>query len=252
MPSAPPPLYFDWQFWSAVVAVVALLLTQLPPVRQWFLPRRLEVEVHSRLRVAHWIGNPHVSIFTSIRNTGGRSLRVKKISASISRDGNELGAFPAQNYYEKLSDQATVLFVPFTLHPGESWGHGVNLYKDFDRATEKSVREGISALSSDISSKLEARPDSEKSLIAAEPELIEPFTALFDRLFSWDPGEYVIELNVEAEPGGASFVQSYRFVLFESDTKELRSYAEDFKFGGGVVYNSQKHSGIFVPLQPKS
>lgn len=250
MPLDSSPLYLDWQFWAAIVAGLALVLSQLPPIKLWFMPRRLEVEVHSKLRVAHWIGNPHLSLFTSIRNTGGRSLRIKAINVSVTRDGKVLGLHPAQNYYEKLSDQATVLFVPFTLHPEDSWEHGVNFYKDFDRATEKSIREHVSALTVDINGKLESRPESEKAPVVAEQSLVEPFTALFNRLFCWIPGEYVVELKVEAEPGGASFAQTYRFTLFESDTNELRSYADDFKLGGGIMYNSQRHQGIFVPLQP--
>ena len=251
MPGDPSPLYLDWQFWAAIVAGLALVLSQLPPIKLWFIPRKLEVEVNSRLRVAHWLGNPHLSLFTSVRNTGGRALRIKTIHISVNRDGEALGIYPAQNYYEKLSDQATVLFVPFTLHPGDSWEHGVNCYRDFDRATEKSIRESVSLLTADINGKLEARSDSEKATqVVGVQNLVEPFTVLFNRFFCWTPGEYVVELKVGAEPGGASFVQKYRFTLFESDTNELRSYADDFKFGGGIMYNNQRHQGIFVPLQP--
>lgn len=250
MPVDQSPLYLDWQFWAAIVAGLALVLSQLPPIKLWFLPRKLDVEVHSRLRVAHWIGNPHISLFTSIRNTGGRSLRIKTVDISITRDGEALGLHPAQNYYEKVSDHATVLFLPFTLQPGDSWEHGVNFYKDFERATEKSIREHISALTADINGKLESKPESDKEPVVAEQHLVDPFKVLFDRLFFWIPGEYVVELRVGAEPGGASFTQKYRFTLFESDTSELRSYVEDYKLGGGLMYNTQRHIGIFVPLQP--
>ena len=171
---------------------------------------------------------------------------------SVARDGQLLGQYPAQNYYERLSDQSMVLFVPFTLRPGDSWEHRTNFFNEFDRATEKLYRESASALTTDIGAKLNARRDTEKSPVVAEAFLVEPFSNLFDRLFAWIPGEYVVELQVQAEPGSASFAQRYRFTLFESDTLELRSYADDFKFGGGIMYNSQRHSGIFVPLQPHS
>jgi hypothetical protein len=71
---------------------------------------------------------------------------------------------------------------------------------------------------------------------------------LFDKLFIWQPGEYVAELIVEAEPGSASFSRKYRFTLYESDSSELRAHIEDYKFGGGVSYNSDKHASVFVPL----
>ena len=250
MPAVQSSLYLDWQFWAAVAAFLALILSQLPPVRLWFLPRRLEVEVHSKIQVTHKVGNPNIGLFASVRNTGGRRLRIKAMELSVSRDGKPLGLYPAQNYYERLSDTSMVLFVPFTLEPGQSWEHGTNFFDEFDRETDKLFRESASALRTDISAKLDARPETETVPVVGEPDLVEPFHKLFDGLFSWVPGEYVIELRVQAEPGSASFAQKYRFTLFESDTKELRSYADDFKIGGGIVFNPERHRGVFVPLQP--
>lgn len=131
------PLYLNWQFWAALIAVAALILSQLPPVRLWFRPRRLEVEVHRRVRITHKVGNPNIELFASVRNTGGRDLRVKDMQVSVVRDGNEPRGYGERNYYEKLTDQTMVLFVPFTLKLGESWEHGTNFYTEFDRANQK-------------------------------------------------------------------------------------------------------------------
>ena len=252
MPPPQTPIYLDWQFWAAISAILALVLSQLPPVRLWFLPRRLEVEVHHKIQVTHKIGNPNLGLFASIRNTGGRILRIKALELSVARDGEALGRFPAQNYFERLSEQSMVLFVPFTLKPGDSWEHGTNFFNEFDRATEKSYREHASALTTDIGAKLEAKADSDKTPVVAESAMVEPFQKLFERLFAWIPGEYIVELKVLAEPDSASFSQKYRFTLFESDTTELRSYADDFKFGGSIMYSAQRHTGIYVSLQPHS
>lgn len=62
------------------------------------------------------------------------------------------------------------------------------------------------------------------------------------------PGEYTIELSVEADNCPAKFTKNYRFTLFESDTAELKSHAEDYKFGGGISYEMDKHVGVFVPI----
>lgn len=214
MPST-NPFYLDWQFWAAVVAVLALVLSQLPPVRLWFRPKRLEVEVHSRIQVTHKVGNPNVGMFVSVRNTGGRELRIRSLAIALSRDGVPLATLTAQNYFESPSSQASVLFVPFSLKPGESWAHGTNFLNLFDRATEKLYRESESALGADIRRKLRARPAEDSRPVVAEPELVAPFLAMFERLFIWQPGEYVAELKVVAEPGSASFGRSYRFTLYE-------------------------------------
>lgn len=221
-------------------------------MRFWFRPRRLIVEVHRRIQITHKVGNPNVGVFASVRNTGGRELRVKSIEVLLSRDGKALGRFNAQNYFENLSSQNSVLFVPFTLNPGESWDHGTNLFDPFDRGTETFFREHESALSSDIRQKMHGRAETDKTLVPADPNLVKPFLEVFERLFVWVPGEYVVELIVTAEPGSASFAQKYRFTLYESDSAEPKPYADDFKFGGGLSYNADSHVGIFVPLQQHS
>ncbi|MBO1012039.1 hypothetical protein IPU70_00665 [Achromobacter sp. SD115] len=242
------PLYLDWQFWSTVLALSALVLSQVPPVHLWFRPRRLDVEVHSRLQVTHRVGNPNVGMYVSVRNTGGRELDVRAMRLSVSRDDNHLCKLPAQNYFETPSSQSSVLFVPFSLKPGENWSHGTNFLQLFDRATEKLYRESESALGLDIRRKLDSRPEFDKNPVVAEPPLVKPFIELFERLFVWLPGEYVVELVVDTEPGSASFTKKYRFTLYESDSAELRSHIDDYPIGGGLSFNVERHVGVFVPL----
>lgn len=242
------PLYLDWQLWAAVVAGLALILSQLPPVILWFRPRRLEVEVHSRIQITHKVGNPNVGMFVSVRNTGGRELRIRSLRIVLARDNISITTLPAQNYFESPSSQPSVLFVPFTLKPGETWAHGTNFLNFFDRATEKLYRESEFKLSTDIRRKLSAKVEKDTNPVIAEPDLVAPFMTLFGQLFIWEPGEYVAELIVEAEPGSASFSKKYRFTLYESDSAELRTHTEDYKFGGGVSYNVDKHASVFVPI----
>lgn len=242
------PLYLDWTFWAVIVALLAIILSQLPPVHILLRPKRLEVEVHSRIQVTHQVGNPNVGLYVSIGNTGGRELRIRRLQLDISRDGKSLGTLPAQNYFETPSSQSSVLFVPFSLKPGEHWGHAVNFLNFFDRQTEKLYRESQSALEADIRRKLDARPKGDEQVVVAEQTLIAPFAALFDRLFVWEPGEYVFSLSVNAEPGSASYTRKYRFTLYESDTVALKKHAEDYQHGGGITYNVPRHIGVFVPL----
>jgi hypothetical protein len=156
---------------------------------------------------------------------------------------------PAQNYFEAPSSTSSVLFVPFSLKPGETWAHSVSFLNFFDRLTEKQFRENLSALGADIRRKIEVRPpENEKQAVVAEAELVQPFNALFEKLFVWQPGEYVAELQVDAEPGSASYSKNYRFTLYESDTAELREYTEDYRIGGGLTFNMERHAGVNVPL----
>ena len=50
-------------------------------------------------------------------------------------------------------------------------------------------------MGADIRAKLKARPAGDERLVVAEPALVAPFLTLFERLFVWQPGEYVAELR---------------------------------------------------------
>ena len=254
MLSEATPVYVNWEFWSAAVALLALGLTQIPPLhelfRRWFRPRRLEVEIQSRAQVAHFIGNPNLSMLVSVTNSGGRELRIRAIKVTLFRDETELGTLPAQNYFENHSPQSTVLFVPFTLKPDESWAHGTNFLNFFDRKTEKFYRDTRFAIRKDVLQKRQSLPKDDTRDVPVDPALITPCLALFERLFIWHLGEYVVELAVVAEPAAASCTKKYRFTLFESDAAELRSYTDDYAIGGGLAYNVDRHVGLYIPLSP--
>lgn len=244
-----PPIYLDWTFWAAALALVAIVLSQIPPLRIILRPKRLEVDVHSRIRITHSVGNPNAGLLVGIRNTGGRQLRVQSIALDISRDGKAISNLPSNQYFELPSSTSTVLFVPFNINPGEAWTHSVIFFNENDRFTEKTFRKNVSALLTDIRAKLQARPaGQENTLVEAEDALVAPFYALMDERFVWLPGDYVAELSVLAQPGSASFKKKYRFTLFESDTEDLRLHKNDYKHGGGITYDVESHAGSNIPL----
>jgi hypothetical protein len=190
-----------------------------------------------------------MALVVSIRNTGGRELRVRGLSIDLSRDGNPVETFPAQNYFETASSQTSVLFVPFSLKPGEHWAHSVSFLNFFDRATEKAYRENQSALNTDIQRKIAERSkDNDSEMVVVEDNLVSPFIKLFNERFMWKPGEYVISLSVAADPGSASYLKRYRFTLYESDTADLQKHTDDYKYGGGISFNMERHVGVNVPL----
>lgn len=50
---AAAPLYLQWEFWSALVALAALILSQLPPLLVLFKGKRLRVEAAAQIIVGH-------------------------------------------------------------------------------------------------------------------------------------------------------------------------------------------------------
>jgi hypothetical protein len=237
------PIYLNWEFWAVVLSVVAVTLSQIPPIHILLRPKKLDVEVHSRIYVCHMVGNPNTNIIVSIRNTGGRTLRVKKLRLSVTRDRVKITTLLGLNYFETPTATSPVLFVPFSVKPDEEWTHNVSFFKEFDRQTEKLFRDSSHALNANISAKTEAAQFAVATRASADPEYVKPFEEMFKKLFIWEPGEYILNLEVEAEPDIASYTKQYRFTLYESDTKELAEHAQDYVYGPNV-----NRVGLWVPL----
>jgi len=183
-----------------------------------------------------------------VHNTGGKKLRITKASLSIARDGNTICDIPSQNYYEYPTSKTSALFVPYYLKPGDIWAHTTNFLNFFDRETEKQYRKYESELRSDISQKIKNRPKADSNDVIADSALVNPISDLFERMFIWFPGEYVLKLTVNANPGSTTYSKKYRFTLFESDTAELTSHKEGYQFGAGLFYDDSRHLHISLPL----
>lgn len=240
------PLYLNWQFWSAIVAVLALALSQLPPIHILLRGARLDFEVYSRIALMHKIGNPHAQLHVILTNTGGREIRVRGLAVRIKRGSDEF-VLPAENYLQTPDAKENVMLTSFRLKPGDEWGHIVNFLNYFSRDEEKHYRQLESDLRADIVVKRAALDDKNK-VVAGDEQYVQPLLKFFDNKFRWHPGEYDLTLEIRAEPEAASVTNRYRFTLFESDSKQLTDYRDDYKYGFGVFLAATEHGGVVLPL----
>jgi len=245
--SNPDPFYLDWKFWSAIVALAALILSQLPPIYTLVKRARLEVEAYSRIHLTHKVGNPNARLHLIVTNSGGRTIRVKRITLGIKRDGKEIAVLPAQGYYQKLEDTSTVLFTGITLKSKEDWAHTILFVNLFDRPDDKRYRDAEALLIEDIRNKRKLSKNKDK-LVEADQKHFAMFLRMFDEKFVWLPGEYELRISVECSDRRADVSTAHRFTLFESDSNTLSNSKKDYKFGDGIYWDSINHPGVYVQI----
>jgi len=134
------PLYLNWSFWAVVVAGLALLLSQLPPIHLLLKRAKIDLELYSRIHITHKVGNPNLQLHLIINNIGGKVVKIKGISTAIKRNGEQIAVLPAQNYLQTPNDKTTVLLTSFSLKPKEEWAHLVNFLNYFSRNVDKEFR----------------------------------------------------------------------------------------------------------------
>lgn len=253
---APAPashLYLDWTFWQGLVALLALILSQLPPLVTFLRPRRLRLDVPTKINITHKVGNPNVTFLMSLRNLGGREVRVRSIYLTITRGKSAPFRIDAQQF-ESPNVTPWLLFVPFALRPGELWTRNVGFYNELDRQTDKGFRANRLAMQHRIRELIAERPkDKEKEVVHVEEPLVAPFKQLFEKQFVWLPGEYLMEIVVVTEPERATLHKKYRFTLFESDTSELKEHVDEFSMGGaGITFTGEHTTFIWAPISEES
>ena len=248
-PTEAVPLYLNWEFWTAVVAFTALILSQLPPLHILFRRARLDIEPYEKITLTHKVGNPNAYLQLIIFNTGGRAVRVKNITMIFRRDGHPPVTLLGANFSPRGGKDSTpLLLTPFTLAPTDQWANVVGFVRALSRHEEQQLRDAEARIKTDILAKRND-PALHDTLVEAEPHNVEPARKLFREWFFWDAGEYDVALTITADPPGASLEKRYRITLFESDSAELHRYADGLKIGLGVYwYNIEQQGGIHVPL----
>lgn len=242
------PFYQDWTFWQWVVSLTALGVSLTPPIRRLFKGPKLAVETHDRVGITHTVGNPNITLFVILQNTGGQPVRVRSIDLNIKPDGSEAFIVPAKSYYPLVSENKQTIFAPFKLALDQDWSHTVYFFNPFSRNDEQLFRQLVSNLKSDIDAKQPVL-GIEQVQVEANPVIVQPVFSFFDQRFKWHPGEYEVTLTVHTDPARATVSKRLRFTLFETDSKELRNYTEQYKYGLGVLkFDYVKQPGVWVPL----
>jgi hypothetical protein len=47
----------DWSFWAVVVAAIAIVFSQLPPIHYLIKKVKIDLELYSKISITHKVGN---------------------------------------------------------------------------------------------------------------------------------------------------------------------------------------------------
>ncbi len=243
------PFYWNWTFWSMVVAFMAIVLSQLPPIKSWFKKAKLDLDVYENISVAHKVGNPNLTLHVIISNIGGRRVRVKNINVSLEKNGGQLITLPAKSYLQDQSDDKQMLFTGFSLLPNEEWGEIIRCYRTFNRNEEETLDRIIREMKEDYytqtSDLVEPYP-----LIIHNNSLTRRAIDFFNSKFVWEVGEYIMSINVETMDKVADISKKFRFTIYESQRDDLREVTNKYEIGADLwcLTNGENTKHISLPI----
>lgn len=240
------PFYLDWQFWSAIAALV---LSQFPPLKFWFKKGKITIEKYGTLFVTHSVGSPILHLFVILKNVGGSSINVHSIDMKIKRKNTSSFILRGRGYAMHPSDYNFTMFTPVEIRPDQTWAHTVSFNELWDRTKQKEYKAFYSNIRDVITEKNRVDPlgIGEKHEIDAID--YQKLCKFFDKNFKWFDGEYEAEILVKDKEDNVIAKDLVKFTLFESETDELNAWVEEYKYGNGIhLVNSQKQNGVSVDL----
>jgi len=243
------PFYFDWTFWAAIVAFIAIILSQIPPISVLLRKAKLDFELYSKISLLHKVGNPNLQLHFLITNSGGRKLKINKIEITIERDGKTINSIPAQTFFQAPTDTASILFTKFTLVPDQEWNHSINFYNDFSREDEKKFNKFTKDIKTNLQDIRDNKEEEPNKLIEAEDVFVTPFLDMFKKHFIWLSGEYKLKVKVFTDTPKYDVTKSFKFTLFEYQEEQLKELADEFKTGSGIYWYSNTPQSINLNIK---
>ncbi len=237
--------YLDWNFWTAVLAAVAIVLSQLPPIKLWFRKAKIDFELHSKISITHKIGNPNLQLHVIVSNIGGKKVKIKEINARIENDSAKKIEIPSQNYLQTSDTKNSILFTTFSIDRGEEWSHIVNLFNSFCREDEKEYRNMQKEMKVDLAKKLKVQKekrknkeskDDEEDLVELDSKYINQSKSFFQKHFFWNPGEYKMTIDILTDQDSANLSKTFRFIVFEVHTDQMKLVVDRYKYGEDILY----------------
>jgi len=243
------PLYLNWSFWAVIVALIAIFLSQVPPIKELIKKAKLDLEAYSKISITHKVGNPNLQLHLMLTNIGGRNVRIKSINIHLSKDDKHITTLPAQNYLQNQNDQSTLLFTTFRLSPNQEWAHITNFLSLFSREDEIKYHQLEGEMKADYRINAKELKTKESHNVEHPQKLIKDAFTFFNSKFIWESGEYGLRLEVTTDKNIANISKDYRFTIFESHTEQLKEITNYYKLGGGIWYDTKGiQTSIMLPI----
>ncbi|MBI3302666.1 MAG: hypothetical protein HYZ72_11430 [Deltaproteobacteria bacterium] len=234
--------------WSVMVAALAVVLSQLPPVREMVKGRRIRIVIPEQFMLYHYLGNVQINLFLVMQNIGGKAVSIAKIDCIITDGGNSRWDLPAHSYYSRLppnqpgQSPPELLLGWIPLKPGEHWSETLHCFKFWSTPEERRANEITAKIRNNIVTKRLQLPAAQ--FAEADAELITEAKDFFRTKFNLSEGNYQLVVAALAESDQVLDVRGCEFTLFESSIRALQAMTEEYKYGAGVYYPTQDLTNI--------
>jgi hypothetical protein len=242
-----------WSALSVIVAIIALILTQMPPIIQITKGTDIKISMQEQIDLSHDLGNIEVGVFLDIYNAGGYSVNISKIECAIlENDTGKVYTFPVRVY--RVGDNDFSLGT-ITLYPDQHWTHYVNCYDFFTRSELEEVNDLKTRIKTDVVEKHDLLPYDERinTWVKIDDKLYQEAVDFFNKKYELtNEGNYQFFIKAVSDSGERLRILGFDFTLFKSNIQALQKVTEkDYHYGAGIIYQHRFTLPVVsIPVTP--
>lgn len=243
---------------SLAVSVVAVILSQLPPLRTFISSAELDIDLNRNLQIRHIVGDIDLLPYVQISNSGSAPGVIGTIELVVTRKDTPSfkKVLTAQSYFLKPTSvglNQTPTAIPFgriAVPPHETW----DTYAEFFETPSSARRIEIARMQSKVSEQIQ---DAIKMISPPNSKLAEISPELFSELSSnanarlkdFSIGEYILRARVlSTEVSQVLAEKCYTFAVYEGHISQLNAITEQYVYGAGIAYPPPGQVGFSADL----
>jgi len=230
--------------WLPIILIIfSAALSQLPPMKNW-RKRKLNVKTLGKLTLNHFLGIPKIHMYISLKNTGGRSINVESIEATISEKNGKI--FSLQGlYFSPTNTNFSYYLTNIELAPDQEWNNNIQFTKELSTSIKKEQRQIIKDMRKNINSRQFKSTEPSNSWLDLQkyetsPENLSEAKKFFEEHFIWNVGEYTLSLNFKCTDPVKDISKNFTFIIYDADENELKDHTEFYKKGAGIINFTNK------------
>lgn len=251
--------------WSALIAAIAIGLSQSPPVHTWFISPELRISTRDTLTLTQFLGDLRLDLLLDLRNVGSGKVEISEVRCLLTDKVDDHWELTARWYYPQESPMQTDMYflshfpVPIiTLQSEENWTEMVNCSRFPNPEEEEKISELITAARTNMDEKFHEHlrnqhaPGYSHPPLELDREIVNRAEDLFNERFSFKKGEYILFLTAFGLDNEILSVSGYQFTAYGHDIKLLNSQKKDYKYGYEILTNAHKPMNPTFVLKPMS
>ena len=243
---------------SLGIAIVALVLSQFPPIPSYFALPELKLTAHRSLQVRHYLGDLVLVPFLQISNSGKVRGTISKIELTLTKQDSPSFRkhLLAQTYYlkpETISLNQNPTPIPFghiSVPPSETWETYIDFYESPNAARRLRIAKIQGRAAAEIQKGLADKSPLDSELAEISNELFDEIKAHTDeRLSSFEIGEYRLYLKLFGESSSEPTARRcYSLTVFEGHLSRFDAITEQYRFGAGIIFPLPLQAGFLGDL----